>query len=433
MAEQDRERLLTAFADHLLRNRLADEKHGRYMVGWVRRFLAFPTPVQNATVEEWQQAYLRALETDRHEDWQLEQARMSVTAWLAWRRGQASVPPPAPVVKLNLAADATVDSTQALETLTQTMRVRHYSYRTEQTYLDWVRRFFSYLVSTGSVVNGRPVLTEETFQAFISHLAMRLHVAANTQNQAFAAILFLYRDVLGLEVGRLEDTVRAKRGQRLPTVLSVEEVRSLFDKMEGTPRLMAELIYGCGLRVMECCRLRVKDVDFGMNQLMVRGGKGDKDRSTLLPERLKPALQRHLERVRGLHELDRSGKVAGVHMPDALERKLPHASTEWAWFWLFPSRGLSVDPRTNVVRRHHASDVSVQQAIAQATSKACIAKRVSPHTLRHSFATHLLVGGVDIRQVQELLGHAHVETTMIYLHVAKGLRAPPKSPLDLLG
>jgi len=431
MADHDTERLLAGFADHLLKNRLADEKRGRFMVGWVRRFLALAPPVANATAEECLQAYLRALEAERYEDWQVEQARMAVTAWQGWRRAQAA-PVPAPAVKLSLGADSTVDPGRALDALSETMRVRHYSYRTEQTYLDWVRRFFDYLDSAGQAANGRPVLTEETFQNFITHLATRLHVAASTQNQAFASVLFLYRDVLGLEVGRLESTVRAKRGERLPTVLSVEEVRSLFDKMEGTPRLMAELIYGGGLRVMECCRLRVKDVDFGMNQLMVRGGKGDKDRSTLLPERLKPALKRHLERVRGLYEQDRAGKVAGVHMPDALERKLPRASTEWAWFWAFPSRELSVDPRANVVRRHHASDSFIQRAVSDAARKAAIGKRVTVHTLRHSFATHLLVNGVDIRQVQELLGHAHVETTMIYTHVAKGLRAPPQSPLDLL-
>ncbi len=424
------EKRLAGFAGHLLKNRLADEKHGRYMVGWVRRFLASAPPVPNATSDECLQAYLRELEMERHEPWQVEQARQSVAAWFAWRRGQENA---AAEVKLALGADRTADPARALDVLIQTLRVRHYSYRTERTYVDWVRRFFDYLVSTGNVSDGRPVLTNGTFQAFISHLAMRMHVAANTQNQAFASVLFLYRDVLGLEVGELEDTVRAKRGQRLPTVLSVDEVRSLFDKLDGTPRLMAELIYGGGLRVMECCRLRVKDVDFGMNQIMVRGGKGDKDRATLLPERLRPVLERHLERVRGLYELDRKAGVAGVHMPDALERKLPRASTEWGWFWLFPCRDLSVDPRSNIVRRHHASDVSVQRAIAQAVGKAGIAKRVTPHTLRHSFATHLLVSGVDIRQVQELLGHANVETTMIYTHVAKGLRAPPKSPLDQLG
>ena len=433
MADHDTERLLSGFADHLLKNRLADEKHGRYMVNWVRRFLALPPPVANATADECLQSYLRALEAERYEDWQVEQARMSVTAWFAWRGGLAAAPTPAPVAKISLAADGTVDSAQALEALSQTMRVRHYAYRTEQTYLDWVRRFFEYLLSAGCVANGRPVLTSETFQNFISHLATRLHVASNTQNQAFASVLFLYRDVLGLAVGELENTVRAKRGQRLPTVLSADEVKSLFGRMEGTPRLMAELIYGGGLRVMECCRLRVKDVDFGMNQLMVRGGKGDKDRSTLLPERLKPALEKHLQRVRGLYDLDRKAGLAGVHMPDALERKLPRASTEWAWFWAFPSKELSVDPRANVVRRHHASDSYIQRAVAEAARQAGIVKRVTVHTLRHSFATHLLVGGVDIRQVQELLGHAHVETTMVYTHVAKGLRAPPKSPLDQLG
>ena len=430
MADHDAERLLAGFAGHLLKNRLADEKHGRYMVKWVRRFLAGPPPAANATPDECLQAYLLKLQQEQLQEWQMEQAHQSVSAWFAWRDGQPKV---TPAPKLSLAADNTVDPARALEALTQTMRVRHYSFRTEKTYLDWARRFFEYLISAGYVLNGCPVLTPDSLQNFISHLATRLHVASNTQNQAFAAVLFLYRDVLGVGVGELENIVRAKRGQRLPTVLSADEVRSLFGSMEGTPRIMAELIYGGGLRVMECCRLRVKDLDFGMNQLLVRGGKGDKDRVTLLPERLKPALEKHLQRVRGLYELDRKAGLAGVYMPDALERRLQHASTEWSWFWLFPSRGLAVDPQANVIRRHHASDVSVQKAVAQAVGKAGIAKRVTPHTLRHSFATHLLVSGVDIRQVQELLGHAHVETTMIYLHVAKGLRAPPKSPLDQLG
>lgn len=186
MADQERERLLAAFADHLLRNRLADEKHGRYMVGWVRRFLAFPPPMPGATAEECVQAYLRALEAERHEEWQVEQARTSVAAWLGWQRGQAAPQLRAP--KLNLAADSSVDPGQALESLSQTMRVRHYSYRTEQTYLDWVRRFFDYLISITQVVGRRPVITEETFQAFISHLATHLHVAANTQNARFEAV-----------------------------------------------------------------------------------------------------------------------------------------------------------------------------------------------------------------------------------------------------
>lgn len=428
MAEQDRERLLSAFADHLFKNQLADEKHGRFMVNWVRGFLAFPPPMPGATIAECMDAYLVMLEQEARASWQVDQARHAITLWRSWRNPvTATQPPPA---KLALASDHTVDPAQALETLAQTMRVRHYSYRTEQTYLDWVRRFFEYLVSARLVRGGRPVLTDETFQNFISHLATRMHVASNTQNQAFAAVLFLYRDVLGVEVKQLENTARAKRGMRLPTVLSVDEVRKILENIEGTPKLMAELLYGGGLRVMECCRLRVKDVDFGMNQLIVRAGKGDKDRTTVLPERLKPALEAHLKRVKSLYEQDRASGVAGVQMPDALDRKLPHASTDWAWFWVFPSKGLSLDPRANVVRRHHASDVSVQRALALAVTKASVFKRVTPHTLRHSFATHLLINGVDIRQIQELLGHSNVETTMIYTHVAKGMRAAIRSPLD---
>jgi integron integrase len=430
MADQDRERLLSAFADHLLKNQLADEKHGRYMVSWVRRFLTFPPPMANATAEECMDAYLQMLEQEAREPWQVEQARHAITLWRSWSSPVTATQQP--LCKIALTADHTVDPAQALEMLAQTVRVRHYSYRTEQTYLDWVRRFFDYLVSTGLVRGGRPVLTDETFQNFISHLATRMHVASNTQNQAFAAVLFLYRDVLGVEVKQLENTARAKRGMRLPTVLSVDEVRKILENMEGTTKLMAELMYGGGLRVMECCRLRVKDIDFGMNQLIVRAGKGDKDRTTVLPERLKPVLEAHLERVKGLYDQDRASGVAGVQMPDALDRKLPHASTNLAWFWVFPSKGLSLDPRANVVRRHHASDVSVQRALAQAVTKASVFKRVTPHTLRHSFATHLLISGVDIRQIQELLGHSSVETTMIYTHVAKGMRAAVRSPLDQL-
>ena len=195
---------------------------------------------------------------------------------------------------------------------------------------------------------------------------------------------------------------------------------------------MAELIYGGGLRVSECCKFRVKDIDFGTNQLYVRAGKGFKDRTTLLPDRLKPQLETHLQRIRELYDQDRRDEVEGVAMPDALDRKLPSASKEWAWFWAFPSRALAVDPETHVVRRWYATDSALQKMIADAARKAGIPKRVTPHCLRHSFATQMLVNGVDIREVQELLGHSNVETTMIYLHVARGLRAPPRSPLDQL-
>jgi integron integrase len=266
---------------------------------------------------------------------------------------------------------------------------------------------------------------------FISQLATRQHVSAGTQNQAFAALLFLYREILGVEVGDLGRTVRARRGERLPTVLSPDEVRRLLAQMSGTSRLMAEVIFGGGLRVMECCRLRVQDVDFDNELLRVRG-KGDKDRTTLLPQSVREGLRAHLARVRTLYDQDRAASVAGVHLPDALDRKYPNAGVEWAWYWVFPSKTLALDPRTNVVRRHHVSDVAIQRAVKDAVRKADIAKHASVHTLRHSFATHLLLQNVDIRQVQELLGHAHVETTMIYTHVLKELRHAPRSPLDTL-
>ena len=329
------------------------------------------------------------------------------------------------------APDGSVIAEDTLAALRETIRVRHYSYRSEQTYLDWARRFFDYLREIGATVGGQPVVTRETVRDFISHLATHQKVAASTQNQAFAALLMLSREALGLDVGDLGRTVRAKRGDRLPTVLSVEEVRRLFAQMEGTLRLMAETIYGGGLRVSECCRLRVQNLDFDNNALRVLG-KGDKLRATLLPERLKEPLRDHLTRVRTLFDQDRAAGVAGVHLPDALGRKYPNAAVEWAWFWVFPSRSLSVDPRTNTVRRHHVSDVPIQRAVRTAAAKAGIAKTVSVHTLRHSFATHLLLQNVDLRQIQELLGHRSVETTMIYTHLVKDLRTAPRSPLDAL-
>ncbi|MCX6997970.1 MAG: integron integrase [Kiritimatiellaeota bacterium] len=426
----DAERLLSSFADHLLRERLSDERHARFLVRWVREYLRQPSPHPSATAADTLRAFLDRLEPSVA-TWQLDQARKAVEAWLAWRgRQHDPATPPAPAVAL--AADGTAAPDAILAATEQLLRVRHYSYRTEQSYMAWVRRLLDYLVASGRAANGRPVLSAEGYQDFISHLATRLNVSSSTQNQAFGALLFLFRDVLRLDVGDLAGAVRAKRGQRLPTVLSVEEVRRLLGGMEGPPRLMAELIYGAGLRVMECCRLRVKDLDFDLNQLVVRAGKGDKDRITLLPEQVVPALRDHLERVRTLYEQDRKAQVAGVALPDALDRKYPNAGTEWAWFWVFPSRILALDPRTNVVRRWHASDSSLQKAVKEAVQRAQIAKPAGVHTLRHSFATHMLVNGVDIRHIQDLLGHAHVETTMIYTHVAKGLRAPPRSPLDLL-
>ncbi len=427
MSEQNIEQLLAGFGDYLLKSRMADERHARFFVIWIRRFLKMTPVIPQATPEESAALFLESLQKTQTADWQIEQARQAIHAWLGWRQNAPATPP-----KISLHPDGTLDYHDALKVVEQILRVRHYSYRTEQTYLDWIRRFFNYLREIGATIADRPIITTEHFRNFISQLATRGRVAAKTQNQAFAALLFLYREALGLDIGDLSRTVRAREGQRLPTVLSVEEVRRLLAHLEGTPRLMAELIYGGGLRVSECCRLRIQDVDFDNKLLRVRAGKGDKDRTTLLPESVKPALKIHIERVRALFDQDRAAEVAGVHLPDALERKLPKAGVEWPWFWVFPSRGLALDPRANLVRRHHVSEVAVQKPVAEAARQADIPKRVSVHTLRHSFATHLLLQNTDIRQIQELLGHAHVETTMIYTHVLKDLRHAPRSPLDAL-
>jgi integron integrase len=268
----------------------------------------------------------------------------------------------------------------------------------------------------------------EEINAYLTHLAVEGNVSASTQGQALAAILFMYRHVLEEELERL-DIVRAKRPKHLPVVLTTSEVSLLIDRMKGTYRLMAGLLYGAGLRQTECLRLRIKDVDFDRQEIIVREGKGKKDRITMLPASLVPPLRAHLDRVRGLWRKDRAAGLAGVWMPDALERKFPNAGISWAWQWVFPARRLSVDPRGGVVRRHHVGGKSLQRAVAEATAAAAIHKNVTCHSFRHSFATHLLEGGYDIRTVQELLGHADVKTTMIYTHVlnragSRGVQSP---------
>jgi len=318
----------------------------------------------------------------------------------------------------------------ALEQLRMRIRTRHYSYRTECSYADWVRRFLAYLAERAGTP--RPRVDSESVRDYLTHLAVRQRVSASTQNQAMCAILFLCREVLGIEPEGLALTARAKRGSHLPVVLSIPETAALLEALRGTTWLMAALIYGGGLRVSECYELRIKDIDFDQGLLFVRSGKGNKDRSTLLADVGREELRAQLRRAEALQENDRRSGLAGVWIPDALERKYANAGRELAWFWAFPSQTLSTDPRAGVVRRHHISDSVIQKAVKAAAREAKIHKPVSVHTLRHSFATHLLLNGVDIRQIQEYLGHANVETTMVYTHVVKELRTPPRSPLDIL-
>ena len=434
-SRDDNELQLQEFAQYLIRNKLAKDGHARYFVFWVRQFLSLDPINPTLTFPERLDQFLQGLHAEqRYQDWQITQAERAIRLFFyTFQKDPTATASPPP--KLATSPDGTFPALDTLAETRKTLRLRHYSYRTEQTYLEWIQRYFAYLTETeqeGVRQNGAVRLDESGLKRFLSFLAVNRRVSASTQNQAFNALLFLYREIVRIPLGDLQHGLRAKRGERLPTVLSQAEVAALFKHLSGTALLMAQLIYGGGLRVMECCRLRVKDVDFEQRFLIVREGKGNKDRSTLLPDAVIPARKEHLLRVRNLHEKDLEAGVGEVHLPDALAVKYPKAAKEWGWQWVFPAKGLSVDPRGGTVRRHHVSDGIIQKAVYNATRAADIAKPVSVHTLRHSFATHLLLSGVDIRQIQDYLGHVNVETTMIYTHVVRDFRRPAQSPMDLL-
>ena len=312
-----------------------------------------------------------------------------------------------------------------LDEVRRKLRIKHYSLRTEQAYVGWIRRFI--------LANGKRhprELGAAEVEAFLSGLATEGDVAAATQNQALSALLYLYREVLGVKLPWLNQVVRAKRPRRLPTVLGCEEAARLLAAMDGRSWLIASLLYGTGMRLMEGLRLRVKDVDFARNEIVVRDGKGGKDRHTMLPRSLVEPLQREVERARVLLAQDLAAGVGGVWLPHALTRKYPRAHLELGWRWLFPAAQLSRDPRSGAVRRHHLDDAVFSRALKVACAKSGIVKPVSAHTLRHSFATHLIEAGYDIRTVQELLGHKDVTTTQIYTHVLNRGGLGVRSPLD---
>jgi integron integrase len=315
-----------------------------------------------------------------------------------------------------------------LDRVRDTIRRKHYSFRTEKSYVAWVRRYILFHNKQHPQVMGRSEI-----EAFLTYLAVNRKVSASTQNQAFSALLLLYRDVLNKDLDFPIDSVRAKRPKRLPTVLTKDEVLKVIGCLSGIPQLMAKLLYGSGLRLMECVRMRVKDIDFAQHQIIVRDGKGMEDRVTMLPASLVTPLNEHLQRVKLLHEKDLPRGYGTVNLPFALERKYPNANREWVWQYVFPSARLSKDTRTGIVRRWHMSDRSLQKAVKTAARLTEINKHVGCHTFRHSFATHhLLQNGYDIRTVQELLGHKDVKTTMVYTHVLNRGALAARSPIDML-
>ena len=314
-----------------------------------------------------------------------------------------------------------------LDQLRNAIRRKHYSIRTEQSYIDWIKRFIYFHDKQHPRDLNESHLTE-----FLNFLAVQKKVASSTQNQALCALVFLYREVVKKDLAQFENLVHAKRPARLPVVFTPDEVRTILLQLDGVTWIMGQLLYGAGLRVMECVRLRVKDLDFGYRQITVRDGKGHKDRVTMLPEIAIEPLSRHLEKVKKAHEIDLQAGFGAVYLPYALERKYPRANRSWSWQYVFPASRRSIDPRSGLERRHHISESVLQRAIKKAIKAGNIAKPGSCHSLRHSFATHLLESGYDIRTVQELLGHKDVSTTMIYTHVLNKGGNGVQSPSDML-
>ena len=422
-----KESILPDFQEFLRSRKLVPDKNISYYAHWVSRFLHYCNKNKQLDNNKLVMEFMDSLQKNNNiPDWQIRQSQQAVQLYLVNFKGKTA----SDVVSLSTGAAAkNSDVPDIIKEMKRIIRLKHYSYSTERTYHHWANRFFQYVRET----KGNEILfSPDDIKQYLSHLAIKQHVSASTQNQAFNALLFLFRDVLGQDVGNLGDTVRAKRGSRLPVVLTPDEVKALFSNMSGTGLLIAQVLYGSGLRLMELARLRVMDIDFNMHVLTVRSGKGDKDRTTVLPETVKDRLYVHIEKIKSLHDKDLAAGYGEVYLPDALERKYKNAAKEWGWQYAFPSARLSVDPRSGKIRRHHISETAIQSSIASAIKKAGILKHATVHTLRHSFATHLLMKGINIREIQDLLGHKNVETTMIYTHVLRDMTNAPQSPLDAL-
>ena len=422
LSGSDMKDVLPEFQEFLKSRKMAPETNIPWYAVWVKKFLEFLNKNEPGDIKLISNGFLDSLRSGGiYSDWQIRQAENAITLYLEHFEGNSEMRTLYQIEAKKFTPES------ALGEMKRLIRLKHYSYSTERTYLDWAKRFFAYLVETKQ---SEP--SQKDVKNFLSYLAIKQKVASSTQNQAFNALLFLFRDVLQKDFQDFGTAVRAKRGKRLPVVLSVDEVKLLFENLSGQGLLIAQLLYGSGLRLMECARLRVKDIDYNAQKIIVRGAKGDNDRATVLPMFVQDSLRTHLEGVKKLHEKDLSEGHGEVYLPGALDRKYPNAGREWPWQYAFPANKLSVDPRSGKVRRHHISDKLIQSAIKNAVLKSSIVKHATVHTLRHSFATHMLMNGVNIREVQELLGHKNVETTMIYTHVMRDMKYAPMSPLDVM-
>ncbi len=395
------------------------EKYIPFYANWVKMAYRFnKTPLQQHLDKQQLDNFYTHL-ASRFEDWQVAQARAALRHYMYFLEQQEHLEKDWTVPQTNDPWEPYINRT------IQTLRLKQRALNTEKTYLRWICGFRHFLQEKQP-----QTLTAQDLQYFLSHLAVDLQVAPSTQNQALNALIFFYRFGLKQNIDDQLDAVRARPRQKLPVVLTKEEIKAIFARMPQPQRLMAQVIYGGGLRLMECLRLRVKDLDFERNVIWVRSGKGDKDRHTLFPLSLREELQNHLQKVRKLYEQDRKKRLPGVELPHLLRKKYPNAPLEWSWFWVFPSPFLSIDPRSNEIRRHHMHPASLQKTFKSALRQTDIAKRATIHSLRHSFATHLIEAGYDVRSVQELLGHKNLQTTMIYTHIARVNLLGIRSPLD---
>ena len=412
---------MDAFKEFIVRKNLVSREKASFYQLWVNRFLEFGNNQNSGktNIDEKQINIFTNHLANNHEEWQVKQARYALRLFLFFQ-SQTILSETSSKLK-----PATEQWKNLADEMVRIVRLRHLAKSTEDTYLYWLRMFYSFLQGKQPTEIGN-----SDVRNFMSHLAVERHVAASTQKQAFNAIVFFFKHVLERELGEIREAIRSKKGRKLPVVLSKKEIFRIFEHLDEDFQLMARLIYGSGLRVNECARLRIKDIDLEKCCLTVRNGKGDKDRQTVFPASLAPGVEEHLVRIKEMYQRDRADRAEGVYLPNALEVKYPNAGKEWAWFWLFPANTMSIDPRSEKIRRHHQHKSGLQRKFKQAVLAAEITKQATVHTLRHSFATHLLEQGYDIRTIQELLGHANLQTTMIYTHVAGKNTLGVKSPLD---
>ncbi len=390
------------------------EKKAFYLNKWAESYINHIGKIQKElSSKNAMDDFLRHLSKTK-ETWQIEQAETAIQLFVQYSNEKNKKIP----IKIN-------EWELASEEFKRISKIKHLSSSTVKSYRGWIKQFIEFCNQIQP-----DKLTPNYVKDYLSYLALNKKVSSSTQNQAFSALLFLYRNILNIPLEGLEDTLRAKKSQYLPVVLSKAEIKTIFSHLHDEHLLMSSLIYGGGLRLNECITLRIKDIDFKRGVININASKGDKSRATILPESVVPNLKKHIETIEKYYKKDRNDNISGVALPKALSRKYPNASTEWRWFWLFPAKSLSIDKEENCIRRYHVSPSTLQKVFKQALDKSGITKAASVHTLRHSFATHLLENSYDIRTIQELLGHANLDTTMIYTHVASKNKLGVKSPID---